>query len=74
MLHPALRAARDAVIEDAGKNVVPEVWAVLDNIKTFTGEGGRQQGLGLPLLRCTHVHVRTRRGQICCCTGCRAHG
>lgn len=47
VLHPALRAPRDAVIEDAGKNVVPEVWAVLDKIKAFTGEE-----LGRPVVCC----------------------
>lgn len=37
VLHPALRAPRDAVIEDKGANVVPEVWAVLDKIQAFSG-------------------------------------
>jgi hypothetical protein len=37
VLHPALRAPRDAVFEDGGKNVVPEVWEVLDKIKAFSG-------------------------------------
>ena len=37
VLHIALRAARDAVINDVGRNVVPEVWAVLDKIKGFAG-------------------------------------
>lgn len=36
MLHVALRAARDAVIQSDGKNVVPEVWSVLDKIKEFS--------------------------------------
>jgi len=36
VLHVALRAPRDAVIEVDGKNVVPEVWAVKDKIKEFT--------------------------------------
>jgi glucose-6-phosphate isomerase len=36
VLHVALRAPRDAVINDNGVNVVPEVWAVLDKIKTFS--------------------------------------
>lgn len=30
VLHPALRAPRDAKISVDGKNVVPEVWEVLD--------------------------------------------
>lgn len=37
VLHSALRAARDAVMEDGGRNQVPEVWAVLDKIKAFSG-------------------------------------
>jgi hypothetical protein len=40
VLHAALRAPREAVMEEAGKNVVPEVWAVLDKIKAFTGGVG----------------------------------
>lgn len=37
VLHTALRAPRDAVVQDRGQNVVPEVWAVLDKIRAFTG-------------------------------------
>lgn len=36
MLHVALRAPKDAVIKADGKNVVPEVWSVLDKIKDFS--------------------------------------
>ena len=36
VLHVALRAARDATICSDGKNVVPDVWNVLDKIKEFT--------------------------------------
>lgn len=36
VLHVALRAPRDAVIESDGKNVVPDVWNVLDKIKEFS--------------------------------------
>jgi glucose-6-phosphate isomerase len=36
VLHVALRAARDTVIEVDGKNVVPEVWAVKDAMKAFS--------------------------------------
>lgn len=36
VLHVALRASRDAVIQSDGKNVVPEVWNVLDKIKDFS--------------------------------------
>ena len=36
MLHVALRAPRDAVINSDGVNVVPEVWSVKDKIKEFS--------------------------------------
>nr|BAC11915.1 cytosolic phosphoglucose isomerase [Arabidopsis halleri subsp. gemmifera]BAC77718.1 cytosolic phosphoglucose isomerase [Arabidopsis halleri subsp. gemmifera] len=36
VLHVALRAPKDAVIKADGKNVVPEVWNVLDKIKEFS--------------------------------------
>ncbi|CAI8594383.1 unnamed protein product [Vicia faba] len=36
VLHVALRASRDAVIQSEGKNVVPDVWNVLDKIKEFS--------------------------------------
>ncbi|KAF5740764.1 glucose-6-phosphate isomerase cytosolic [Tripterygium wilfordii] len=36
VLHVALRASRDAVIQSDGKNVVPDVWNVLDKIKEFS--------------------------------------
>lgn len=36
VLHVALRAPRDAVIYSDGKNVVPDVWQVLDKIKDFS--------------------------------------
>ncbi|KAJ6843918.1 glucose-6-phosphate isomerase, cytosolic [Iris pallida] len=36
VLHVALRAAKDATIYSDGKNVVPDVWHVLDKIKAFT--------------------------------------
>lgn len=36
VLHVALRAPREEVIKSDGKNVVPEVWDVLDKIKGFT--------------------------------------
>ncbi|KAK2660517.1 hypothetical protein Ddye_007050 [Dipteronia dyeriana] len=36
VLHVALRAPRDAVINSDGKNVVPEVWKVLDKIQEFS--------------------------------------
>jgi glucose-6-phosphate isomerase len=52
VLHVALRAPRDAVIEVDGKNVVPEVWAVKDKIKEFTDKvrSGEWKGFtGKPL-------------------------
>lgn len=36
VLHVALRAPRDAVINSDGKNVVPDVWQVLDKIREFS--------------------------------------
>ncbi|XP_039055527.1 glucose-6-phosphate isomerase, cytosolic 2-like [Hibiscus syriacus] len=36
VLHVALRAPRDTVINSDGKNVVPDVWNVLDKIKDFS--------------------------------------
>ncbi|GFY86156.1 sugar isomerase (SIS) family protein [Actinidia rufa] len=36
VLHVALRAPRDADIKCDGKNVVPDVWQVLDKIKEFS--------------------------------------
>ncbi|KAL1813080.1 hypothetical protein DCAR_0625362 [Daucus carota subsp. sativus] len=36
VLHVALRASRDAVIQSDGTNVVPEVWKVLDKIRDFS--------------------------------------
>lgn len=38
VLHVALRASRDAVISSDGKNVVPDVWQVLDKIRDFSEE------------------------------------
>ncbi|KAI7729729.1 hypothetical protein M8C21_020934 [Ambrosia artemisiifolia] len=36
VLHVALRASKDATINSDGKNVVPDVWQVLDKIKEFS--------------------------------------
>ncbi|KAL0314708.1 UNVERIFIED_CONTAM: Glucose-6-phosphate isomerase, cytosolic [Sesamum angustifolium] len=36
VLHVALRAPKDSVINSDGKNVVPDVWQVLDKIKDFS--------------------------------------
>ncbi|KAH1244347.1 Glucose-6-phosphate isomerase, cytosolic 2B [Glycine max] len=40
VLHVALHASRDVVIESDGKNVVPEVWKVLDKIQDFSERVG----------------------------------
>ncbi|KAH9622701.1 hypothetical protein KSS87_017573 [Heliosperma pusillum] len=36
VLHVALRAPRDTIINSDGKNVVPDVWKVLDQIRVFS--------------------------------------
>ncbi|BFG18610.1 hypothetical protein CerSpe_048840 [Prunus speciosa] len=36
VLHVALHATRDAVIQSDGKNVVPDVWEALDKIQKFS--------------------------------------
>ncbi|KAI7731282.1 hypothetical protein M8C21_002558 [Ambrosia artemisiifolia] len=36
VLHVALRAAKDTTINSDGKNVVPDVWQVLDKIREFS--------------------------------------
>ncbi|KAI3726738.1 hypothetical protein L1987_66542 [Smallanthus sonchifolius] len=36
VLHVALRASKDTAINSDGKNVVPDVWQVLDKIKEFS--------------------------------------
>ncbi|XP_022996784.1 glucose-6-phosphate isomerase, cytosolic-like [Cucurbita maxima] len=36
VLHVSLRASRDATIQSNGKNVVPDVWKVLDKIQDFS--------------------------------------
>lgn len=53
VLHTALRASREQVIEDKdGHDVVPDVYAVLDRIKSFSEEirsGARLGATGKPL-------------------------
>mmetsp|Transcript_1440 Transcript_1440/g.4434 ORF Transcript_1440/g.4434 Transcript_1440/m.4434 type:complete len:548 (-) Transcript_1440:129-1772(-) len=52
VLHVALRAPRSAVINVDGKNVVPEVWQVLDAMKEFSDKvrsGERVGYTGKPL-------------------------
>lgn len=46
VLHVATRARRDQVIVSDGKNVVPEVWDVLDKIKDFTNKVRNGEWLG----------------------------
>lgn len=47
VLHVALRADRDQNIpDDQGKNVVPDVWQVLDGIKSFSDKVRRGEWLG----------------------------
>ena len=60
VLHVALRAPRDAVIQDKGQNVVPEVWAVLDKIKAFAEEirSGNWKGItGKPLTNVVAIGI-----------------
>ncbi|KAL0017198.1 hypothetical protein SO802_004267 [Lithocarpus litseifolius] len=46
VLHVAFCASRDAVIQSDGKNVVPEVWSVLDKIKDFSERVHRGSWVG----------------------------
>lgn len=60
VLHVALRASRDASIEDRGSNVVPEVWAVLDKIKAFSDKirSGEWTGVsGKPLTNVVAIGI-----------------
>lgn len=60
VLHVALRAPRDAVIQDAGRNMVPEVWEVLDKIKTFSERvrSGEWKGVtGKPLTNVVAIGI-----------------
>ncbi|GBF92522.1 cytosolic phosphoglucose isomerase, partial [Raphidocelis subcapitata] len=47
VLHTATRARRDQVIKTDGKDVVPEVWEVLDKIKSFTEKVRNGEWLGV---------------------------
>ncbi len=64
VLHTALRAPRDAVIEVDGENVVPGVHAVLDQMAAFSGQGcARASGPVTPASaseRRQHRHRRLR--------------
>eukprot|EP00246_Nothoceros_aenigmaticus_P013046 TRINITY_DN4315_c0_g1_i1.p1 TRINITY_DN4315_c0_g1~~TRINITY_DN4315_c0_g1_i1.p1 ORF type:complete len:648 (-),score=108.69 TRINITY_DN4315_c0_g1_i1:700-2643(-) len=46
VLHVALRAPREKVISNDGKNIVPDVWEVLDKIKDFTEKVRRGEWVG----------------------------
>jgi glucose-6-phosphate isomerase len=46
VLHVATRARRDQTIMVEGKNVVPEVWEVLDKIKNFSDKVRNEEWLG----------------------------
>ncbi|KIZ05601.1 glucose-6-phosphate isomerase, partial [Monoraphidium neglectum] len=47
VLHVATRARRDQVIKCDGKDVVPDVWEVLDKIKTFSEKVRNGEWLGV---------------------------
>jgi hypothetical protein len=47
VLHVATRARRDQVIKTDGKNVVPDVWEVLDKIKAFSDKVRNGEWLGV---------------------------
>lgn len=47
VLHVATRARREQTIKVDGKNVVPEVWEVLDKIKAFTDKVRNGEWLGV---------------------------
>lgn len=55
VLHVALRAPRDAVINSDGKNVVPDVWNVLDKIKDFSERVRNGSWVGATGKPLTHV-------------------
>ena len=60
VLHTALRAPREAVIEVDGKNVVPEVHAVLDRMASFAEQvrGGEWRGFsGQPIKNVVNIGI-----------------
>ncbi|KAL4426849.1 hypothetical protein ABPG77_006635 [Micractinium sp. CCAP 211/92] len=60
VLHTALRAPRDSVVQDRGANVVPEVWAVLDKIRAFSERvrSGELKGVtGKPLTNVVSIGI-----------------
>jgi glucose-6-phosphate isomerase len=60
VLHTALRARKDAVIHVDGKNVVPQIHAVLQQMEDFAEDvrGGRRLGYtGLPLRNIVNIGI-----------------
>ncbi len=60
VLHVALRAARDAVFEVDGRNVVPDVHAVLDHRETFVDQvrsGAWTGHSGRPITDVVHIGI-----------------
>ncbi|THA27899.1 glucose-6-phosphate isomerase [Streptomyces sp. RKND-216] len=60
VLHTALRAPRDAVVEVGGENVVPEVHTVLDRMSAFAEavRGGKWAGhTGLPIRAVVNIGI-----------------
>ncbi len=60
VLHTALRAPRDAVVEVDGENVVPQVHGVLDRMTAFSEavRGGRWAGdTGLPIRAVVNIGI-----------------
>jgi glucose-6-phosphate isomerase len=60
VLHVALRAPKDAVIEVDGKNVVPEVHAVLDQMEAFSDQirsGGWKGFTGKPIRNIVNIGI-----------------
>ncbi|XAR61776.1 Glucose-6-phosphate isomerase [Bertholletia excelsa] len=47
VLHVALRTPREAIINSDGKNVVPDVWEVLDKMKEFSEKVRRGSWVGV---------------------------
>ena len=47
VLHVATRARREQSIKEGGKDVVPEVWEVLDKIRAFSDKVRKGEWLGV---------------------------
>lgn len=60
VLHTALRAKPDAEIEVGGKNIVPEIFAVKDKMKSFTDDivsGARKGFTGKPFTDIVNIGI-----------------